>query len=184
MNSTSITTGVPVPPWLRTVALLLIGNLVLVVSAKIQVPFWPVPMTLQTGAALLLGVTLGWRLSGASVLAYLVEGAAGLPVFATGGGLSYLSGPTGGYLVGFLVATVAVGRLMELGAARRLSGIVATLVFGDLVIMGLGVAWLAILFGPAQAVASGLLPFAFGEATKIALVSSLVFLRIRRNRTS
>ena len=88
----------------RAIVLALIGSILLIISAKIQVPFWPVPMTMQTFVVLVLGIAYGWRLAGATVLLYLAQGAVGLPVFAAGGGLTYLAGPTGGYLIGFLLA--------------------------------------------------------------------------------
>jgi biotin transport system substrate-specific component len=99
--------------------LAVIGSILLTISAKIQVPFWPVPMTMQTLVVLVLGVAYGWRLAGATVLLYLAQGALSLPVFAGGGGLAYMSGPTGGYLVGFLLAAVAVGWLAERGWLAR-----------------------------------------------------------------
>ena len=91
-------------PAIRAIALAVIGSILLTLSAKIQVPFWPVPMTMQTFVVLVLGVAYGWRLAGATVLLYLAQGALGLPVFAAGGGPAYMDGPTGGYLVGFLLA--------------------------------------------------------------------------------
>lgn len=97
----------------RNVVLMLVGSLLLAISAKIQVPFYPVPMTMQTFAVLVIGMAYGWRLGGATVLLYLAEGAAGMPVFASGAGLAYLAGPTGGYLVGFLASAVLVGFLAD-----------------------------------------------------------------------
>jgi biotin transport system substrate-specific component len=99
----------------RAIVLAVIGSILLTISAKIQVPFWPVPMTIQTFVVLVLGVAYGWRLAGATVLLYLAQGALGLPVFAAGGGLAYMAGPTGGYLVGFLLAALVVGWLAERG---------------------------------------------------------------------
>ncbi|MBT5226290.1 MAG: biotin transporter BioY, partial [Proteobacteria bacterium] len=84
--------------------LVVAGTLLLAVSAKVQVPFWPVPMTMQTFVVLLLGVAYGPRLGVVTGALYLVEGALGLPVFAKGAGIVYLIGPTGGYLFGFVMA--------------------------------------------------------------------------------
>src|SRR5690606_16484525 len=107
------------PAWLRNMLLAVGGSLLLTLSAKINVPFYPVPMTMQTFAVLLIGAAFGWRLGTATVLLYLAQGAAGLPVFAgtpeKGIGLLYLMGPTGGYLVGFAVAAAVVGWLAERG---------------------------------------------------------------------
>ena len=96
----------------RMVFLIVLGNILLVLSAKMQVPFWPVPMTMQTYVVLLLAATYGYRLGLVTIMLYLTEGLFGLPVFATGGGLWYLLGPTGGYLMGFVVATAIVGWLV------------------------------------------------------------------------
>ncbi|SVD67877.1 uncharacterized protein METZ01_LOCUS420731, partial [marine metagenome] len=85
------------------------GTLLLAISAKVQVPFWPVPMTMQTFVVLLLGIAYGPRLGVATGALYLLEGAVGLPVFAQGAGMAYLVGPTGGYLFGFVLAMYIVG---------------------------------------------------------------------------
>ena len=88
------------------ISLILFGTLLLTISAKVQVPFWPVPMTMQTFMVFLIGATYGVRLSFLTLAAYLFEGAIGLPVFATGGGIVYLTGPTAGYLYGMTIAAV------------------------------------------------------------------------------
>src|SRR5690349_16484491 len=89
------------------------GSLVLWASAKLQVPFYPVPMTFQSLVVLAIGMAFGWRIGAATVALYLIEGAAGLPVFAgtpeRGIGLAYMVGPTGGYLLGYLLAATLVG---------------------------------------------------------------------------
>jgi biotin transport system substrate-specific component len=104
---------------LQQVLLAIAGSLLLWVSAKVQVPFWPVPMTMQTFVVLGLGAAFGWRLGMATVALYLLEGAMGLPVFAgtpeKGIGLAYMAGPTGGYLAGFVVAAGITGWLAEKG---------------------------------------------------------------------
>lgn len=159
---------------LRTLLLIVAGSALLTLSAKTQVPFWPVPMTLQTGVALALGAALGWRLAGATVLAYLAQGALGLPVFAGGAGLAYLAGPTGGYLVGFLVAAVATGWLAERGWDRTLVTSFAAMLLGDVLLFACGLGYLSTLIGVEQAIAAGLLPFLAGEALKIALATALL----------
>src|SRR5262249_11270176 len=111
-------------PLLRNCVLALIGTLLLTASAKIQVPFWPVPMTMQTFVVLCLGAVLGPRLGATTVLLYLAEGAVGLPVFAgtpeKGLGLAYMAGPTGGYLVGFVAGAAVTGWLAERGWDRSI----------------------------------------------------------------
>jgi len=98
---------------LKSLFAIILGSVILIVSAKIKVPFYPVPMTMQTFVVILIGVTLGWKLGLATVFVYLFEGMIGLPVFAgtpeKGLGVAYLMGPTGGYLFGFLVATYIAG---------------------------------------------------------------------------
>lgn len=158
----------------RAIVLAVIGSLLLTISAKIQVPFWPVPMTMQTFVVLVLGVAYGWRLAGATVLLYLAQGALGLPVFAGGGGLAYMAGPTGGYLAGFLLAAVAVGWLAERGWARSAPSTLAAMLIGTAIIFGCGIAWLATLMGLPQAISAGLVPFLLSEAVKIALATALV----------
>ena len=158
----------------RAIVLAVIGSLLLTISAKIQVPFWPVPMTMQTFVVLVLGVAYGWRLAGATVLLYLAQGALGLPVFAGGGGLAYMAGPTGGYLAGFLLAAVAVGWLAERGWARSAPSTLAAMLIGTAIIFGCGIAWLATLIGLSQAISAGLVPFLLSEAVKIALATALV----------
>ena len=154
--------------------LVIAGSLLMTLAAKTQVPFWPVPMTLQTFATFAIGMAFGWRLAGATVLFYLGLGAVGLPVFAWGGGIVYFTGPTAGYLVGFLAAAVLVGWLAERGWDRNVTRTVAALVLGEFVILGLGGAWMAVLFGPAKAWAAGVAPFLLGDALKIALAALLV----------
>jgi biotin transport system substrate-specific component len=98
---------------IKSLFVIFLGTIILTISAKIKVPFYPVPMTMQTFVVVLIGVTLGWKLGVATVFAYLFEGAIGIPVFAgtpeKGLGVAYLMGPTGGYLFGFLVATYVAG---------------------------------------------------------------------------
>jgi biotin transport system substrate-specific component len=168
------------PPGLaRNVLLVLAGSLALLISAKVQVPFYPVPMTMQTFVVLVLGMTLGWRLGGAAVLLYLAEGAAGLPVFANtperGVGLAYMLGPTGGFLVGFLLAAVAVGVLAERRWDRHVIPALAAMVIGTVIIFACGVAWLGTVIGwDKDVLALGVTPFLPGEAFKIALAAAVL----------
>ena len=158
----------------RAAVLAVIGSILLTISAKVQVPFWPVPMTMQTFVVLVLGVAYGWRLAGATVLLYLAQGALGLPVFAGGGGLAYMAGPTAGYLAGFLLAAVAVGWLTERGWARSVASTLATMLVGTAIIFACGIAWLSTLIGLPQAISAGLVPFLLSEAVKVALATALV----------
>jgi biotin transport system substrate-specific component len=155
------------------VAAVLLGVCLLTLSAKIQVPFWPVPMTLQTLVVLMLGMGLGARLATATVLAYLAAGAAGLPVFAgtpeRGIGLAYMMGPTAGFLVGFVLAAWLVGTLAERGWDRSFLACAAAMVLGHAVIVLAGLVWLAVLLGTPKAIEVGLMPFLASSALKTAL---------------
>jgi len=158
---------------LRAVALAVLGTLLLWASAKIQVPFYPVPMTLQSAVVFLIGLAYGWRLAVATLLLYLAEGAVGLPVFAgtpeKGIGLPYMLGPTGGYLVGFVVAAGIAGWVAQ--RSRHWLATVGGLLVGTVVIYLLGALWLAGFVGAGKAVTLGVLPFLLGDAVKLALVA-------------
>ena len=147
----------------RNVLLALVGTLALTVSAKTQIPFWPIPMTMQTFVVLVIGMAYGSRLGAATVALYLLQGALGLPVFAgtpeKGVGLAYMMGPTGGYLLGFLVAAWVCGWLAERGFDRSpLKSLIAMSV-GHGLIFVFGVAWLATLMGVEKAFMVGVAPF-------------------------
>jgi biotin transport system substrate-specific component len=159
---------------LRTSTLILLGTGLLALSAHIQVPFWPVKLSLQTFVVLAIGIAYGSRLGGATILAYLVEGAIGLPVFQSGAGIAYMVGPTGGFLLGFVLAAVVIGYCTERGMLNRFPTTIAALLLAEAAIYIPGVAWLAVLFGPAKSIAFGLTPFLTGEALKIGLVVALV----------
>src|SRR5947207_595203 len=149
------------------------GVLLLTLSAKIQIPLWPVPMTMQTYVILVIGMAYGARMATATVLGYLIAGAIGLPVFAgspeKGVGLPYMLGPTGGYLIGFLLATFVMGRLAERGWDRRVGLSLAGMTVGHLLILACGVTWLALSLGWERAIAVGLAPFATATILKTAL---------------
>ena len=156
-------------------ALLAVGGTVLLaLSAKVQVPFWPVPMTMQTFVVLILGIAYGSRLGASTGVLYLVEGAVGLPVFAKGAGIAYLIGPTGGYLIGFVIAMYVVGLLAEKHWDRSVIGIIGAMLIGEVIIFVLGVGWLATIIGFSKAIAGGLTPFLLAEVFKIALAALTV----------
>jgi biotin transport system substrate-specific component len=163
---------------LRVAALTVLGSVALALSAKLQVPFYPVPMTMQSLVVLLLGMAFGWRLGAATVLLYLAEGLAGLPVFAgtpeKGIGLAYMMGPTGGYLVGFVFAAALLGWLAERGWDRSLWRTALALSLGHALLFAPGIAWLAVFVGWPIAVALGLTPFLWGSVVKTALGVALV----------
>ena len=178
MNATVASTLWPSRARLRLVraAMLAIGGtLLLAASAKAQVPFYPVPMTLQTLAVLAIGAAYGARLAGATLLLYLGEGLAGLPVFAgVGAGPGYMAGPTGGFLVGFLVAAALVGWLAERGWGRSAPRLVGAMLLGQIALYALGAAWLASFIGLDKAWRFGALPFLFADAVKTLLAAALI----------
>ena len=139
---------------------------ILALSARVQVPFYPVPMTLQTLAVFLTGICLGWRLGGIAILAYLGEGLVGFPVLASGAGPAYFLGPTGGYLAGFFVAAVIVGVASDRGWGRNLGLSSVTICVATVLLFGLGVGWLSSSIGLEKAVAVGFLPFIWGAVFK------------------
>jgi biotin transport system substrate-specific component len=164
---------------LRFVALALLGTLLLAISAHVQVPFWPVKMSMQSFAVLALATVYGSRLGAATVLAYLFEGAIGIPVFQSGGGPATFIGPTAGYLAGFVLATWVVGSLNEHGAMRSVPSAFGVLLVGDAIIMVLGTAWLSTLIGVEKALSAGFLIFLPAEALKIALATALTRISTR-----
>lgn len=164
---------------LRGVVLALMGSLLLTISAKIQVPFWPVPMTMGTLAVLMLGMAYGPRLAFATVMLYMAQGAMGLPVFAgtpeKGIGLAYMMGGTGGYLVGYVLAAVTVGWLAEKGWDRSALGTALAMLIGNALIYVPGLIWLGTLFGWDKPIFEwGFTPFILGDAIKLALAMGLM----------
>ncbi|HYG56017.1 MAG TPA: biotin transporter BioY [Burkholderiales bacterium] len=149
------------------------GSLLLTVSAKVQIPFWPVPMTMQTFVVLVLGMAYGWKLGAATMLLYLAEGALGLPVFAgtpeRGIGIAYMVGPTGGYLAGFVAGAILCGWLAERGWDRSAWRTALAMTAGHLLILLLGFLWLSSLVGAAKAYAVGVAPFYAATVAKTAL---------------
>jgi len=147
----------------RNVLLALVGTLALTVSAKTQIPFWPVPMTMQTFVVLVIGMAYGSRLGVATVALYLLEGVLGLPVFAgtpeKGVGLAYMMGPTGGYLLGFVVGAWVCGWLAERGFDRSPLKTFVAMSAGHALIFVFGVVWLAQLMGLEKAFIVGVAPF-------------------------
>lgn len=152
------------------VAAVVFGSLLIAAATQIEVPFIPVPMTMQTFAVLLVGLLFGARLGAAAVLVYLGEAALGLPVLSGAANMAVLFAKpaTIGYLVGFVGAAFVAGLIAE-RTAGRLWGVVAAALAGEVVLMALGVAFLAYLIGAEKAVTFGFLPFVLGDALKIVL---------------
>lgn len=169
----------PAIPRAKSAAIVVAASLLIWLSAKIVVPFFPVPMTLQTLAVLALATALGPRLGISAIALYLVEGACGLPVFAgspeKGVGLAYMMGPTGGYLLGMLPAAALAGILARRGWDRHVGLTALSMVAGNLVIYAFGIAWLGTVVGWDKPVLSwGVYPFLLGDLLKIAIAAILL----------
>ena len=163
--------GIDIRRVIIELGLIVVGSAVVALGAQLAVPlpFTPVPVTLQTLAVLLVGVALGWRRGGAAIILYLVEGAAGLPVFAGGAaGAAHLFGATGGYLFGFVAAAALVGWLAQRGWCRHLFGSLMVMTAGTVVIFAFGLTWLAAVVGIGSAINLGLVPFIPGAILKVA----------------
>lgn len=163
-------------PGLVKLAAVLIGTGVLAASSWMHVPMYPVPMTLQTLAVLLIGAAFGARLAVITVLVWLAEAALGLPVLAGGGfGVASLAGPTGGYLAGFAVSAGLVGWFARggwLGASTART--FALLLLADAAIFALGCLWLAHFTGLRAAWAGGVVPFVPGDLLKVGLATAVL----------
>lgn len=167
------------PGLLRSAVLILVGTGLLALSAHIQVPFWPVKLSMQSFVVLAIGFAYGSRLGTLTILAYIVEGAAGLPVFQSGAGIPYLAGPTGGYLLGFVLAAAILGNLSERYRLSSIPAAAGAVLLSVIAIYVPGVAWLAVLFGTENALPYGLYPFLTGEILKVSLAVAVIHL-IRR----
>lgn len=162
---------------LRGAILIALGTALLTLSAKVNLPLPYVPMTLQTLVVLIIGAAYGWRLGSATVIAYLAEGALGLPVFAGSvGGLAPLVGPTAGYLYGFVLAALATGWLSERGWDRSVPLLFVAMGLGHILILGAGFTWLAfgMKLGVDKAWLVGIVPFIAASLVKNALGAALV----------
>ncbi len=172
---------------LQELVLVLAGTLVLYASAKIFVPFFPIPMTLQTLAVMAIAAAYGQRLGTLTVLAYLAEGAVGIPVFTYTppaiAGLGYFLGPTGGFLIGFILLALIVGYAADRGWDRSPLRLFAAMLVADVVVFAVGFAWFAwgahmasgaVGAGVSIAWAKGIAPFILGDLLKIALAAALV----------
>lgn len=164
---------------IHNILLVIFFTVLMALSAQVAIPlpFTPVPLTLQTLTVLLTGALLGSRLGAVTMLAYLAEGLAGLPVFAGGAnawsassipGVPVIMGPTLGYLIGFVFGAALVGFLAERGWDRRWWSTFLAMLLGNMVIYAFGVGWLSTIAGLTVALAKGMVPFLLGDAIKIA----------------
>ena len=152
----------------------IICSLLLILSAKIKVDLYPVPMTLQPLAVLMIAMLCGRNISVAAVSLYLFQGMVGIPVFAYGGGLPYLLGPTGGFLFGFLFASMIIGELADRGWGKQNFKSVFAMLTGLTVIYVFGIFQLSILKGFDFAIINGLKPFIVGDLYKLILAALIL----------
>ena len=168
---------------IKTVLAIILGSIALTISAKIKIPFYPVPMTMQTFVVLFLGISLGYKIGLASIALYLLEGIAGLPVFSNspekGVGLIYFTGPTMGYLIGFLTASYLSSKVNNKDSFLL---ILTKLTIATSTIYILGLIWLGTLIGWDKPIfALGAKPFLLAEIFKIVLIALITkqILKIR-----
>lgn len=155
------------------------GSILMTLAAKVQVPFIPVPLSMQTFVAIGLGLALGPVRGTAAIMLYLAQGAAGLPVFVgtpqQGIGLAYMMGPTGGYLIGFALAAGVAGLLARAGWDRNILSTLGAALIAGMAVYVPGLLWLGIFTGYGEALLiAGLLPFVLGDVVK-AVLAALVF---------
>ena len=163
----------------KQLVLVAAGIAALVLAAKIKIPMFPVPMTMGTFAVLSIGAAYGTRLGLATILGYMLIGALGFDVCAGSSaevsGLSYMMGSTGGYLVGYVLAVVALGALARKGWDRARGKMALALVLGNALIYVPGLIWLTVLYGLEAPILSwGLTPFLLGDVVKLALAALLL----------
>ena len=163
----------------KQLVLVAAGIATLVLAAKIKIPMFPVPMTMGTFVVLSIGAAYGARLGLATILGYMLVGALGFDVFAGSSaevsGLGYMMGSTGGYLVGYVLAVVALGALARKGWDRARGKMALALVLGNALIYVPGLIWLTVLYGLEAPILSwGLTPFLLGDVVKLALAALLL----------
>ena len=160
---------------IKSLLIILLGSIVLAISSKVKIPFYPVPMTMQTFVVLLIGMSFGYKIGLATISLYLIEGIIGLPVFSNsperGVGLVYFTGPTMGYLIGFLSACFLASLIKT---DDNYFIIFTKLILSVLTIYILGVLWLGTLIGWDKPIIQlGVLPFLLAEFFKISLLTIL-----------
>lgn len=165
--------------WVKRAVLVALGVVALTIAAKIKVPMWPVPMTMGTFAVLTIGAAYGPKLGLTTILAYLLVGAFGFDVFAGSSaekyGLAYMLGGTGGYLVGYALAAVALGYFARRGWDRSIGWMALAMLIGNVIIYVPGLLWLVQLYGLEQPILQwGLTPFVVGDLAKLALAALIV----------
>lgn len=178
----------PMQRALRFALLAVLGVIFIALCAQVRVPFYPVPLTGQTFAVLLVGTVFGWRLGLTTLLLYMGAGAIGIPVFAKwSAGPGIIAGATGGYIIGFVLAAALMGYLAQRGWSRKAPLLILGMILAEILIYLPGVPWLAVWYGGTgaeylkegqgawgAAFASGLVPFLLGDLLKLLLAAAIV----------
>ena len=159
---------------LTSVFTVVICSVLLILSAKIKVDLYPVPMTLQPLAILMIAMLCGRNISVAAISLYLFQGIIGFPVFAYGGGLLYLMGPTGGFLLGFLIAGIVIGELADKGWGENIFKAVVAMLTGLVIIYFFGIMQLSLIKGFSYTIIKSMQPFIVGDFYKLLLASLLL----------
>jgi len=165
--------------WIKRAVLVVLGIAALAIAAKIKVPMWPVPITMGTFAVLTIGAAYGPKLGLTTILGYMLVGALGFDVFASSSaekfGLEYMMGGTGGYLVGYVLATFALGYMARIGWDRTAPKMAASMILGNALIYIPGLLWLGTLYGWDKPIFEwGFTPFLLGDVIKLALAALIV----------
>jgi len=167
-----------------TVLTVLAGTVLLAVAARVNIPLIPVPASFATLAVAVLAAAFGWRIGTATVLAYIVEGLSGLPVFSAGGGIGYLASPTFGFIVGYLPMAALIGLAADSGLSRKLLPLMGVMLLGDIICLAFGYTWLLAMAAGASwidpnnvmgsAFAVAVQPFLLWDALKIVFAAVTV----------
>lgn len=165
-------------------AIVVLGTLFITICAKISVPVWPVPISMGSFAIAAIAAAFGLRIGVATVALYLLEGASGLPVFISGGGLAYMVGPTGGFLVGYPIMAAIIGWAADRGASGKPLALFSAMIVGNVVLYALGFTWLLTMSGQAgwidqnnvvaSAFGAAVQPFIVWDILKMALAALTV----------
>ena len=159
---------------LTNLSTVLFGSILLIISSKIKIDLYPVPMTLQPLAVLMIAMLYGRNLATATIGVYILQGLIGLPVFAYGGGFLYIFGPTGGFIIGFLISGIVLGELADRGWGKRFITSIVCMLLGLLIIYFFGILQLTLIKGFEYAILKGFYPFLIGDLYKLLIAGILV----------
>ena len=159
---------------LTNLSTVLFGSILLIISSKIKIDLYPVPMTLQPLAVLMIAMLYGRNLATVTIGVYILQGLIGLPVFAYGGGLMYIFGPTGGFIIGFLISGIVLGELADRGWGKRFITSIVCMLLGLLIIYFFGILQLTLIKGFEYAILKGFYPFLIGDLYKLLIAGILV----------